>query len=121
MSRTSNIFIPAIAAIILLSACVACVQAAPRELNDQEMDRVHGGAGSTETPARTSSETPVAAAEPVAGTQTINMGAGAQQNLTSIVNIMSVNSTVQVLMNINVTVDSQVNTVTQGNTGTQSR
>ncbi len=89
--------------------------AAPREMSDAEMDAVHAG----ESPA-------LAADEPVATTtifdysqHTVTLADQAQQNLTSLVNIVAVNSAVQVMLNINVAIDSNVGSVTQGNNGSQ--
>ncbi len=120
MSRTTNLFVKTALIALLMAASSINLRAKPRELSDAEMDRVHGGSESN-TPAKSQPDAAVAAAEPAVPVQSINMGAGAQQNLTSIVNVLSVNSTVQVMLNINVSVDSTVNTVTQGNTGTQTR
>ena len=52
--------------------------------------------------------------------QSIALSGQAQQNLTSLVNILSINSTISVMMNLNVNINSTVGTVNQGNTGTQN-
>lgn len=52
--------------------------------------------------------------------QSISLSDQAQQNLSSLVNIISINSTIQVMMNLNVNINSTVGTVNQGNTGTQT-
>ena len=44
----------------------------------------------------------------------------AQQNLSSMVNIISIESTISVMLNLNVNINSTVGTVNQGNTGTQN-
>ncbi|MEI6083048.1 MAG: hypothetical protein WCS70_01975 [Verrucomicrobiota bacterium] len=52
--------------------------------------------------------------------QSINLSDQAQQNLSSLVNILSINSTISVMLNLNVNINSTVGTVNQGNTGTQT-
>ena len=46
---------------------------------------------------------------------TLTLSGGAQQNLTSLVNINAVNSNVNVLLNLNVNINSTVGTITQTN------
>jgi len=46
---------------------------------------------------------------------TLTLNGGAQQNLTSLVNINAVNSNVNVLLNLNVNINSTVGTITQTN------
>ena len=46
---------------------------------------------------------------------TLTLSGGAQQNLTSLVNINAVNSNVNVLLNLNVNINSTVGTLTQTN------
>ena len=53
-------------------------------------------------------------------TQSLSLSGQAQQNLNSLVNITSINSTISVLLNLNVNINSTVGTVNQGNTGTQN-
>jgi hypothetical protein len=56
---------------------------------------------------------------PLTGTtqnqSTLTLNGGAQQNLTSLVNINAVNSNVNVLLNLNVNINSTVGTITQTN------
>jgi len=97
--------------------------AAPHEMSDAEMDAVSGG----NTPTLDPSATPSDASSPVLtsssidnSVNTITLSGQAQQNMTSMVNILSINSSVQVLLNLNVNINSSA-TVNQGNTGTQIR
>lgn len=86
-----------------------------REMDDREMDGVAGGiTGSFDI---TGNGNMVLTDESV---QSISLSDQAQQNLSSLVNIISVNSTIQVMMNLNVNINSTVGTVNQGNTGTQT-
>ena len=54
---------------------------------------------------------------PITGTNmsTLTLNGGAQQNLSSLVNINAVNSNVNVLLNLNVNINSTVGTITQTN------
>jgi len=56
---------------------------------------------------------------PITGTNTgtLTLNGGAQQNLSSLVNINAVNSNVNVLLNLNVNINSTVGTVVQSNLG----
>jgi len=86
-----------------------------RELDDCEMDGVCGGiTGSfdmTQSGNMNLTDNSV---------QSIALNGQAQQNLSSLVNILSINSTISVMMNLNVNINSTVGTVNQGNTGTQT-
>jgi hypothetical protein len=46
---------------------------------------------------------------------TLSLNGGAQQNLSSLVNINAVNSNINVLLNLNVNLNSTVGTVSQSN------
>jgi hypothetical protein len=48
-------------------------------------------------------------------TGTVNLGGGAQQNLSSLININAANSTINVLLNLNVNINSQVGSILQSN------
>ena len=48
-------------------------------------------------------------------TSTLTLNGGAQQNLSSLVNINAVNSNINVLLNLNVNINSTVGTLTQTN------
>jgi hypothetical protein len=99
--------------------------AAPREMSDAEMDAVTGGdappvdpsadqtTGSDSSPSVTSSYVNNSVS-------TIIIRDQAQQNLTSMVNILSINSSVQVMLNLNVSINSTVGSVGQGNVGVQT-
>jgi hypothetical protein len=54
---------------------------------------------------------------PITGTNmnTLTLNGGAQQNLSSLVNINAVNSNINVLLNLNVNINSTVGTVMQSN------
>jgi hypothetical protein len=86
-----------------------------REMNDREMDGVAGGiTGSfdmTDSGDMMLNDSSV---------QSISLTDQAQQNMSSLVNILSINSTIQVMLNLNVNINSTVGTVNQGNTGTQN-
>ena len=87
----------------------------PHEMDDHEMDGTCGGlTGSFDMNGNgdlTLTDN---------STQNILLSGQAQQNLNSLVNIISVNSTISVLMNLNVNINSTVGTVNQGNMGTQN-
>ena len=104
----------------------------PQPLNDAAMDRVTAGSTTAElsdgvvkfqgsaatrnglvTGAGTLSVLTSPLTTQNQGTLTLN--GGAQQNLTSLVNINAVNSNVNVLLNLNVNINSTVGTITQMN------
>jgi len=106
----------------------------PTPLNDAAMDRVTAGGmtaglsdgvikfqGSTPTKNGlvTGAGTLAVLPGPLAGTSqnqsTLTLNGGAQQNLTSLVNINAVNSNVNVLLNLNVNINSTIGTITQTN------
>ena len=86
-----------------------------REMDDREMDGMCGGiTGSfdmTQAGNLTLNDN---------SNQSISFSDQAQQNLSSMVNITSINSTISVMLNLNVNINSTVGTVNQGNTGTQN-
>jgi hypothetical protein len=103
-----------------------------RPLNDAAMDRVTAGGitasfaggviqfqGSVPTVNGlvTSAGTLQVLSGPVTGTNTgtLTLNGGAQQNLSSLVNINAVNSNINVLLNLNVNINSTVGTLTQTN------
>jgi hypothetical protein len=101
------------------------VVAAPREMSDAEMDAVSGGNTPTVDPSAattTASDTsPSLASSSIDNSvSTIMLSGQAQQNLTSMVNILSINSSVEVLLNLNVSINSPGSSISQGNTGTQT-
>ena len=86
-----------------------------REMDDNEMDGLNAGiTGSFDI---TGNGNQVMTDNSV---QSINLSDQAQQNLSSLVNILSINSTISVMLNLNVNINSTVGTVNQGNTGTQT-
>jgi hypothetical protein len=105
----------------------------PQPLNDAAMDRVTAGGvtagvsngvvkfqGSAQTKNGlvTGAGTMAVLTGPLSTTTnqgTLSLSGGAQQNLTSLVNINAVNSTVNVLLNLNVNINSTVGTITQTN------
>ena len=86
-----------------------------REMGDNEMDGTCGGiTGSfdmTQSGNLTLNDNSVTS---------VALSGQAQQNLSSVVNIISIESTVSVMLNLNVNINSTVGTVNQGNTGTQN-
>lgn len=100
-------------------------------LNDAAMDRVTAGsvtAGLSDGVVKFQGSVPtknglVSAAGtmavltgPVTQNQgTLSLNGGAQQNLTSLVNVNAVNSNVNVLLNLNVNIDSTIGTILQSN------
>jgi hypothetical protein len=100
---------------VLASAAVPMALAQPREMDDREMDGVSGGiTGSfdmTQSGNMSLNDNSI---------QSISLSDQAQQNLSSLVNILSINSTIQVMLNLNVNINSSVGTVNQGNNGTQA-
>jgi hypothetical protein len=105
----------------------------PQPLNDAAMDRVTAGGmtaglsdgvvkfqGSvpTKNGLVTGAGTLAVLTGPLTSTTnqgTLTLNGGAQQNLTSLVNINAVNSNVNVLLNLNVNINSTVGTITQTN------
>ena len=105
----------------------------PQPLNDAAMDRVTAGGmtaglsdgvvkfqGSvpTKNGLVTGAGTMAILTGPLTSTTnqgTLTLNGGAQQNLTSLVNINAVNSNVNVLLNLNVNINSTVGTITQTN------
>jgi hypothetical protein len=105
----------------------------PQPLTDAAMDRVTAGGitaglsdgvvkfqGSvpTKNGLVTGAGTMAVLTGPLTTTQnqgTLTLNGGAQQNLTSLVNINAVNSNVNVLLNLNVNINSTVGTITQTN------
>jgi hypothetical protein len=107
----------------------------PKPLNDAAMDRVTAAGGMTaglsdgvikfqgSVPTKnglvTGAGTLAVLTGPLTGTtqnqSTLTLNGGAQQNLTSLVNINAVNSNVNVLLNLNVNINSTVGTLTQTN------
>ncbi len=102
----------------LLLFATAAVQAAPRELDDAEMDAVCAGADAAEVPALHDLTTTSLSVDN--SINSLSLSDHAQQNLTSFVNILAVHSAVQVLLNVNVAINSDIGSVTQGNAGTQT-
>jgi hypothetical protein len=105
----------------------------PQPLSDAAMDRVTAGGitagmsdgviqfqGSvpTNNGLVTGAGTLAVLTGPLTTTQnqsTLTLNGGAQQNLSSLVNINAVNSNVNVLLNLNVNINSTVGTITQTN------
>lgn len=85
-----------------------------REMDDREMDSVAGGiTGSFDMTQSGNMQLNDNS------TQSLSLSDQAQQNLSSLVNLISINSTISVMMNLNVNINSTVGTVNQGNTGSQ--
>jgi hypothetical protein len=105
----------------------------PQPLNDAAMDRVTAGGitagmsdgviqfqGSvpTNNGLVTGAGTLAVLTGPLTTTQnqgTLTLNGGAQQNLSSLININAVNSNINVLLNLNVNINSTVGTITQTN------
>jgi hypothetical protein len=104
----------------------------PKPLDDAAMDRVTAGgitAGLTNgvvafqgsVPTNnglvTGAGTLAVLTGPLTGTSqsTLTLNGGAQQNLSSLININAVNSNINVLLNLNVNLNSTVGTITQTN------
>ena len=106
----------------------------PQPLNDAAMDRVTAagmtaglsdgvvkfqGSVPTKNGLVTGAGTLAVLTGPLTGTtqnqSTLTLSGGAQQNLTSLININAVNSNVNVLLNLNVNINSTVGTITQVN------
>ena len=96
------------------------VWAAARELDDAEMDEVHAGNSRKSTSAKAPANSAPTSISTDNSTSSVAISGQAQQNLSSLVNIVAVNSAVQVLMNVNVAINSQVSSVSQGNGGAQT-
>ena len=93
----------------------AALRKSCREMDDREMDGTCGGiTGSFDITGNGNMTMNDNSA------QSIMLSGQAQQNLSSLVNILSINSTISVMMNLNVNINSTVGTVNQGNTGTQN-
>jgi hypothetical protein len=110
-------------------------RAKPQPLNDAAMDRITAGDGGftaglsngivkfqgsvpTKNGLVTGAGTLAVLTGPLSTTQnqgTLTLNGGAQQNLSSLVNINAVNSNVNVLLNLNVNINSTVGTLTQTN------
>jgi hypothetical protein len=129
----------AVASLAVLIPCCMAQNAArpkPQPLTDAAMDRVTAGGmtaglsdgvikfqGSvpTKNGLVTGAGTMAILTGPLTGTTTtqnqgtLTLNGGAQQNLTSLVNINAVNSNVNVLLNLNVNINSTVGTITQTN------
>jgi hypothetical protein len=107
-------------------------QSKARPLNDAALDRVTAGgvtAGISNGVVNFQGSVPTAnglvtgagtlqvLTGPLTGTNmsTLTLNGGAQQDLSSLVNINAVNSTVNVLLNLNVNINSTVGTVMQSN------
>ena len=104
----------------------------PQPLNDAAMDRVTAGgmtAGLSDGVVKfqgsvptnnglvTGAGTLAVLTGPLTGTSqsTLTLNGGAQQNLSSLININAVNSNINVLLNLNVNLNSTVGTITQTN------
>lgn len=104
----------------------------PKPLNDAAMDRVTAGGFSagltngvvtfqgsvpTNNGLVTGAGSMAVLTGPLTGTSqsTLTLNGGAQQNLSSLVNINAVNSNINVLLNLNVNLNSTVGTITQTN------
>jgi hypothetical protein len=107
-------------------------QSKARPLNDAALDRITAGgvtAGISNGVVNFQGSVPTAnglvtgagtlqvLTGPLTGTNmsTLTLNGGAQQDLSSLVNINAVNSTVNVLLNLNVNINSTVGTVMQSN------
>jgi len=107
-------------------------QSKARPLNDAALDRITAGgvtAGISNGVVNFQGSVPTAnglvtgagtlqvLTGPLTGTNmsTLKLNGGAQQDLSSLVNINAVNSTVNVLLNLNVNINSTVGTVMQSN------
>ncbi len=124
--------IASLALLIPAGAAQTAARQKPQPLNDAAMDRVTAagvtaglsdgvvkfqGSAPTKNGLVTSAGTLSVLTSPLTtqnqGTLTLN--GGAQQNLTSLININAVNSNVNVLLNLNVNINSTVGTITQTN------
>jgi hypothetical protein len=124
-----------IASLALLTQAGMAQSLAPHKgqpLNDAALDRITAGGvsagisdgvvkfqGTTPTPNGlvSGAGTLAVLTGPITGTNmgTLTLNGGAQQNLSSLVNINAVNSNVNVLLNLNVNINSTVGSVIQSN------
>lgn len=122
---------------ILVSLLLLLIVASPawargRKLSDQEMDQVASGQFTVELLGgvwKMAFDSGAGAANRVTGegtlswstvplngvTNSVTLSGNAQQNLSSIVNIIAVNSLVNVLLNLNIAVNSTIGSITQQN------
>jgi hypothetical protein len=124
--------VASLALLIPAGMAQTAAQHKPQPLNDAAMDRVTAGGitaglsdgvvkfqGSvpTKNGLVTGAGTMAVLTSPLAAQNqsTLTLSGGAQQNLTSLVNINAVNSNVNVLLNLNVNINSTVGTITQTN------
>jgi hypothetical protein len=124
--------VASLALLIPAGMAQTAAQHKPQPLNDAAMDRVTAGgmtAGLSDGVVRfqgsvptknglvTGAGTLAVLTSPLAAQNqgTLTLSGGAQQNLTSLVNINAVNSNVNVLLNLNVNINSTVGTITQTN------
>jgi hypothetical protein len=124
--------VASLALLIPAGMAQTAAQHKPQPLNDAAMDRVTAGGmtaglsdgivkfqGSvpTKNGLVTGAGTLAVLTGPLASQNqsTLTLNGGAQQNLTSLVNINAVNSNVNVLLNLNVNINSTVGTITQTN------
>jgi hypothetical protein len=126
--------VASLALLIQAGMAQTAAQHKPQPLNDAAMDRVTAGgmtaglsdgvvkfqgSASTKNGLVTGAGTLAVLTGPLTGTaqnqSTLTLNGGAQQNLTSLVNINAVNSNVNVLLNLNVNINSTVGTITQTN------
>jgi hypothetical protein len=124
--------VASLALLIPAGMAQTAAQHKPQPLNDAAMDRVTAGgmtAGLSDgvvkfqgsVPTKNGLVTGAGTLEVLTGPLaaqnqgTLTLNGGAQQNLTSLVNINAVNSNVNVLLNLNVNINSTVGTITQTN------
>jgi hypothetical protein len=125
--------VASLALLVQVGVAQTAVRPKPQPLNDAAMDRVTAGGmtagisdgvikfqGSAQTKNGlvTGAGTLAVLTGPLSTTQnqsTLTLNGGAQQNLSSLVNINAVNSNVNVLLNLNVNINSTVGTITQTN------
>lgn len=113
------------ASLVLTAMIASSALAKPRVMNDAEMDKVSGGTTEPvslvkDTASATATVSPAQTLITDTSTQSIHVGDQAQQNLTSLVNILAINSAIQVMLNVNVSINSTVGSVNQYNNGSQS-
>jgi len=125
--------VASLALLVQVGVAQMAVRPKPKPLNDAAMDRVTAGGmtagfsdgvikfqGSAQTKNGlvTGAGTLAVLTGPLSSTQnqgTLTLNGGAQQNLSSLVNINAVNSNVNVLLNLNVNINSTVGTILQTN------
>jgi hypothetical protein len=103
--------VASLALLIPAGMAQTAAQHKPQPLNDAAMDRVTAGgmtAGLSDGIVKFQGSVPTK-------NGLVTLSGGAQQNLTSLVNINAVNSNVNVLLNLNVNINSTVGTITQTN------